>query len=204
VSRSMEQQVGSARRAYRKTRRADDERRTRARIVDAAETLHGSVGPAHASIAAVARTAGVTRATVYRHFPDDEALFQACSAQWLARQRRPDPDQWTVHQDAGDRLTAGLTDVYRYYREGASMLRLVIRDAEVVPEAVRAARLAAERAWVETMLEPFPGRSKVRRAAVTHAVSFATWRSLCVDGGLSDRSAVALMTATVRAAAVRP
>jgi AcrR family transcriptional regulator len=193
-----------SRRPYRKTRRADDERRTRARIVDAAEALHGSVGPARASIAAVAREAGVTRATVYRHFPDDEALFLACSAQWLARQHPPDPARWSVHEDAGARLAAGLSDIYRYYREAEAMLRLVIRDAEAVPERVRGARLAAERAWVDTLLEPFTGRSTVRRAAVTHAVAFATWQSLCADGGLSDRSAVALMSAMVRAAGVRP
>ncbi len=75
-------------------KRADDEQRTRARIVDAAESLHGTVGPANASISAIAETAGVTRATVYRHFPDDESLFLACSGQWLARQRLPDPETW--------------------------------------------------------------------------------------------------------------
>ena len=77
--------------AYRKVKRADEEQRTRARIVDAAEALHGSVGPAHATISAIADRAGVTRATVYRHFPDDETLFLACSGQWLARQTFPIP-----------------------------------------------------------------------------------------------------------------
>ena len=80
------------------------------------------------------------------------------------------------------------------------MLRNVIRDADAVPERVRAARLTAERAWVEALLEPFPGSSKVRRAAVAHAVSFTTWSSLCVEGRLSDRSAVTLMAAMVGAA----
>lgn len=196
----MEKYAEPSRRPYQKSRRAEEEQRTRARIVDATEALHGTVGPAHATIAAIARKAGVTRATVYRHFPDDEALFLACSAQWLARQRLPDPAHWAVHQDPVDRLEAGLADVYRYYREAEPMLRRVIRDADAVPERVRAARLAAERAWVEALLEPFPGRSKVRRAAVAHAVSFPTWSSLCVEGGLSDRSAVALMAAMVGAA----
>src|SRR6187399_2378359 len=86
-------------RGYRKVKRADDEQRTRQRIVDAAEELHGTVGPARASVSAIADAAGVTRATVYRHFPDDESLFLACSGQWLARQRLPDPDAWALVDD---------------------------------------------------------------------------------------------------------
>jgi hypothetical protein len=39
----------------------------------------------------------VTRLTVYRHFPDDDALFGACSAHWIAQQQLPDPGAsfWT-------------------------------------------------------------------------------------------------------------
>ena len=93
--------------AYRKVKRAEDEQRTRARIVDAAEALHGAVGPARATISAIAERAGVTRATVYRHFPDDEALFLACSGQWLSRQRLPDPDAWDAYDDPWAVLRAG-------------------------------------------------------------------------------------------------
>ena len=90
-------------RGYRKVKRADDELRTRARIVDAAEELHGTIGPARVSVSAIADAAGVTRATVYRHFPDDESLFLACSGQWLSRQRLPDPEAWDrSRRPAGD------------------------------------------------------------------------------------------------------
>jgi AcrR family transcriptional regulator len=187
------------RRSYRKTKRAQDERATRARIVDAAEILHASVGPARTNVSAIAEAAGVTRATVYRHFPDEESLFVACSAQWLSRQRRPDPDAWTAHSDGLERLRTGLRDIYRYYRDGEQMLRLVIRDREVIPDPVVAARAAAERQWVDTLLAPFPRRSRTIRAAVAHATTFRTWESLCVDGGLSDRTAADLMVGMVGA-----
>ena len=182
-------------------KRADDEQRTRARIVDAAESLHGTVGPANASISAIAETAGVTRATVYRHFPDDEALFLACSGQWLARQRLPDPDAWQ-DEDPWVQLRSGLLDIYRYYRAGEPMLTMIHRDYAVVPERVRDARLENERVWLETLLRALPGaRRATCRAAVAHATSFGTWRSLCVAEGLSDRAAVDLMVAMVEAAA---
>jgi AcrR family transcriptional regulator len=187
-------------RGYRKTKRADDEQRTRARIVDAAETLHGSVGPANASISAIAETAGVSRATVYRHFPDDESLFLACSGQWLARQRLPDPGSWH-NDDPWVQLRTGLLDLYRYYRAGESMLRLVRRDYDVVPDRVRAARLESESQWLESLTRSLPHRRRaVVRAAVAHAASFESWSSLCVSGGLSDRAAADLMVGMTRAA----
>jgi len=70
---------------YRIRRRAEQVDQTRQRIVETTAELHGSVGPAATTIAAIADRAGVTRLTVYRHFPDDAALFAACSAHWIAQ-----------------------------------------------------------------------------------------------------------------------
>jgi hypothetical protein len=39
------------------------------------------------------------------------------------------------------------------------------------------------------------------RGALGHALSFPTWRSLCIEQGLSDREAVSMMTALVLAVA---
>ena len=189
-------------RRYRKTKRAEDEERTRARIVDASEELHGTIGPARTSVSAVAERAGVTRATVYRHFPDDESLFLACSGQWLARHRLPEPEEWAVEGEPSETLRVGLADIYRYYRAGQSMLTHVLRDVEVVPERVRDARLEGERQWRETLLASVPGRRRAAvRAAVAHACEFGTWRSLALDNGLSDRAVVDLMVGMVMTAA---
>jgi AcrR family transcriptional regulator len=188
-------------RAYRKVKRAEAEQRTRARIIDAAEALHAEVGPARATISAIAEQAAVTRATVYRHFPDDETLFLACSHQWLSRQRLPDPDTWDAHDDPFAVLHTGLTDIYRYFRDGEPMLSSVQRDAAAVPARVHEARLAGERAWKKRLTQALPGRRrKTVQAAVAHAISFRTWRSLCMDLGLSNRSAVDLMVAMTTAA----
>jgi AcrR family transcriptional regulator len=196
-----EQSGPASRRAYRKDRRASDEQRTRARIVDAAEALHGSLGPARTTISAVAQEAGVTRATVYRHFPDDEALFMACSSQWISRQQPPNPDGWSAEGDPLARLRVGLADIYRYYRAGEPMLTLVNRDAQAVPPRVRAVRIEAQERWIQTLLAPFPRRgSRVVRATVGHATAFDTWRSLCRSQGLSDRAAVELMVELVTVA----
>ena len=170
--------------------------------MDAAEALHAEVGPARATISAIAQRAEVTRATVYRHFPDDETLFLACSGQWLSRQLLPDPDSWDAHDDPLEVLRAGLTDIYRYFRDGEPMLTSVVRDAHVVPARVREARMAGERMWRERLTRRLPGRRRTKvQAAVAHATSFGTWRSLCVEQGLSNPSAVELMVAMTAAAA---
>ena len=189
------------RRGYRKTRRAEDEMQTRAQIVDAAEGLHQTIGPARTSLSAIAAQAGVTRATVYRHFPDDESLFIACSSQWLSRQRLPNPGAWATPDDPLARLRLGLIDIYRYYRSGEQMLTLIHRDADTVPPSVKARREVAQSQWLEALWHGF-GRRRSRKlqAAIGHAVSFETWRSLCITQGLSNRSAVQLMVDLVATA----
>ena len=77
-----------AARPYRLRARAAAMDRTRERITHAAVELHGTIGPAATTMSAVAELAGVTRATLYRHFPNEEALFTACSTDWLAANPR--------------------------------------------------------------------------------------------------------------------
>ncbi len=202
VNELTEQVRTTKQRTYRKVKRAEDEQRTRSRIVDAAEALHAELGPARTTVSAIAQRADVTRATVYRHFPDDESLFLACSGQWLSRQQLPDPDTWDDRDDPFAVLRSGLTEIYRYYRDGEAMLTAVLRDAEAVPRRIRDGRIALEHEWRNRLTRRIPGgRRKTVQAAVAHAISFGAWRSLCVDLGLSNAAAVDLMAGMVEAAA---
>src|SRR5687768_4915315 len=90
-------------RPYRQTRRAALQDQTRRRITEAAVELHGSLGPARTTISAVAARAGVQRPTVYRHFPDEAALFAACSSHWSAANPPPARDSWASIPDRDER-----------------------------------------------------------------------------------------------------
>jgi AcrR family transcriptional regulator len=197
-----------SKRKYRKRRRAELEDETRRRITEAAVELHGSVGPARTTISAVAERAGVQRATLYRHFPDEEALFDACSSHWAAQHPLPDLADWAAVADPEERLRIALSALYAWYEQGQEMLERTTRDAALVP----AMRSAVERmgGWFAEALAAIvrgrPERGARRRrveAAIGHAISFTTWRSLARDQGLSDSEAVDLMHGLVRLAASR-
>jgi AcrR family transcriptional regulator len=187
----------SGARGYRMRKRAEDIAATRQRIVEAAVRLHGTIGPAATTISALADEAGVTRLTVYRHFPDDLALFTACSAHWAAGQVLPDPQAWNLASDPAQRLRAGLSDLYRFYRAAEPMLTNVRRDRAAVPSELRERTAATDALYRDVLLQAFAARGSRRRrlrAVLGHAVSFWTWRSLCLDHGLSDPEAVQAMT----------
>ncbi|MFF0299022.1 TetR/AcrR family transcriptional regulator [Kitasatospora sp. NPDC004614] len=200
-----EQQRSSKSRGYEMRKRAEDMDRTRRRIVDAAVELHGTAGPASTSIAAIAERAGVTRLTVYRHFPDETALFEACSGHWLSQQTPPRPEEWSAIENPLERLAAGLADIYRFYRAGEQMLTLVIRDQHAVPEPIREARAETTRHYVEVLAVAWPETDNpTRRAVIGHAAAFSTWRSLCREQGLTDHEAVEVMVTLAGAVGTKP
>jgi AcrR family transcriptional regulator len=194
--------MADEKRPYRMKRRAELEAETRLRITESAVALHGTLGPARTSISAIADHAGVRRSTVYRHFPDEAALFAACSAHWVAAHPLPDPELWREIDDPDERLRVALSALYAHYRDTQSMRSNVLRDEAVLPIIRRL--LGRYRAYLEAATEDLMrdrrlrGRAAARaRAAVGHALAFATWQSLAVDQGLSDAEAAGLMCGLV-------
>jgi len=192
-------------RRYRQRLRAEKEQQTRERITRAAVNLHGSVGPARTTVSGIAAEAGVQRATVYRHFPDEGTLFAACSAHYWARHPFPDIGAWSAIRDPVQRLRQGLADFYAFYEENEAMLETTSRDAELVPAmaAPRAAFMGFLAAAREALVSGRPERGAPRRrteAAVGHALLFPTWQSLVRLQGLRNAEAVAVMAGMVEAA----
>jgi AcrR family transcriptional regulator len=192
-------------RRYEKKRRAELEAETRRRITETAVELHGTLGPARTSISAIAERAGVRRSTVYRHFPDEAALFDACSSHWAAANPVPDMTAWQSIEDPDNRLRTALEELYGYYGRTAQMMENLHRDELTVP--LIAKRFAGYHGYVaatrDLMMRGRSVRGRRRneaRAAVGHALAYTTWRSLTSDQGLTDDQAVALMCAMVKGA----
>ena len=192
-------------REYKKRKRAQQEEETRRRITEAAVELHGSVGPARTTMSAVAERAGVQRATLYRHFPDDFALFGACSAHWAALHPPPDPVSWAEIADPDERLRTALGDLYAWYASDEVMFMNVFRDASLVPAMGPAIERRVERfnEQLAAIMRGRPERGRARKrvqAAIAHAASFQTWLALARGGGLTDEEAVTVAAGMVAAA----
>src|SRR4051794_28295778 len=191
-------------RPYRMTKRAELEAATRLRITESAMELHGTVGPARTSVSAVAERAGVRRSTVYRHFPDESALFAACSGHWMTLNPPPDPGLWAAIDDPGERLRSALGELYGFYRRTHPMLANLLRDEDAVPAVkanfagFRGLLAAAEAALLRGRGERGDARRRVR-ATIAHAVAFTTWHSLAHEQGLGDDDVAELMGRLVAA-----
>lgn len=191
-------------RRYELKQRAETMEETRRRIAKATFELHGILGPAYTTISAVADRAGVERATVYRHFPDDLALFRACVAHGWTEYPGPDPGEWAAIADPERRLPRGLTDLYAYYRRTEWAWPRILRDLPELPALLQANAEAGTfdyfAAVGDTLARGWPSRGPHRRlvrAAIGHAIDFHTWHSL-TQQGLDDEEAVQAMVAMVR------
>ena len=181
-------------RPYRMTARAELAQRTRQRITQSAVELHGTLGPSRTSLSAVAKHAGVRRSTLYRHFPDEAALFVACSGHWMSQHPLPDLEAWSVVRDPEERLRRALTELYAYYAETEPMLANLVRDLDLV-EAV-AKQFAEFLNYMETARQTLSigrrerGRTAQRvHAAIGHGLAFTTWRSLVREQGCAAHDA---------------
>jgi AcrR family transcriptional regulator len=185
-------------------RRAELEQQTKLRITKSAVALHGSLGPSRTSVSAIAEHAGVRRSTLYRHFPDELALFTACTNHWLATNPFPDLAPWSAIGDVDERLRTALTELYAYYRRAQRMLSNVLRDEETMPLIKH--MLGGYRRYLsvarDTLLQgrdlKRPATARVH-AVLGHALSFNTWRSFAIEQGLADHTSVELMCLLVTA-----
>jgi AcrR family transcriptional regulator len=188
------------RRSYRQTKRAEQVAETRRRIVEAAIKLHTTIGPARTSLSQVARGAGISRPTLYAHFPDESALLRACTFHSVASDPPPDPQTWVEVTSARERVRRGLGELYDYFERNESLTANILRDMYTVPAMKELNVPILETAFTqmgEILAAGFEDRTKAvrqrRRAAVAVALSLGTWQVLVRQQGLTRSRAVDVM-----------
>jgi AcrR family transcriptional regulator len=185
-------------RPYRMKARAELQEETRRRIAESAAELHATLGPSRTSMSAVAEHAGVQRSTLYRHFPDEGALFAACTAHWMSLHPLPDIEEWAAVHDPDERLQLALGELYAYYEGAEPMLVNILRDLdtmEVVQQQFAPYERYMEAAHATLMLgRRLRGRRlHIVHAAIGHALAFTTWQSLVREQHCSPAEAVDMM-----------
>jgi AcrR family transcriptional regulator len=190
-------------RKYQLRARAEGQERTRERIAKAASGLHEEVGPAETTVAEIARRAGVSRLTVYKHFPDNAALYPACSAHYLSEHPLPDFQAALAPEDPTERVRSLLRTVYvGWYRTSGPMMRNLQRDRHLDPaldEFMRANSDAALGRLTDAATAGFEleaHRAARLRALIRVSLDFWTWERLSGDG-LEDEAAAELMTEAI-------
>jgi AcrR family transcriptional regulator len=185
-------------------RRAEHVDETRLRITEAAVRLHTTVGPANTTIAGIAGEAGVTRLTVYRHFADADAVFNACMGHWSASHPAPDAGTWRGVADLPSRVRLALEQISAWYEGAADDLAPIERDIAAVPQSARDRRNARVAEWIASILGGAPDPNGTLRAVVGHVVAVSTWRSLVRDQGLAPGRALELQVRWVLDATESP
>jgi AcrR family transcriptional regulator len=197
---------------YELKKRAEKQEETRLRIARAALELHEILGPALTTRSAIAERAGVTRPTVYSHFPDDLSLGKACSSLGLSENPLPDPGRWEEISEPEERLRSALSDLYSYFRSGERLWANVLRDQELLyangdPEALEADAEIMEPIVLhwdrmkETIAAGWGPPEEIPRlvlGAIGFALDFKAWRALVRTQGMSDEEAIELMVGMVR------
>ena len=159
---------------------------TRSVILEAlgAELADGSVEDF--SVARLARRAGVSERTVYRHFPTRETLLDGLS-EWYNERVADFPDDV-----AADEIAPTIAQVFADFDAHESLARGVLASpgGREMRQHARVARLAR----LDAALAPVLKSADAERAAAARALIFAlcsaqTWQSMRDEGGLDGATA---------------
>ena len=118
-------------RRYALGRRADQQARTRDRIVAAALTIYRERGMRAATTQAVAATADVAPGTVRNHFPGPMDLAQAAAAAVLAELRPPGLEIYAGLTSAAERVERLAREVAAFFERSTAWWEVEQRDPDL-------------------------------------------------------------------------
>ena len=186
-------------RKYEQTARAVRRGATRQRIIEAIAGLHTEVGPALTTVSEIAERAGVERLTVYRHFPDEASMYQACGAYVYSLHPPPDVEGWKTIEDPLERLTRGLAELYVFYAQTERITANVLRDEKLLPVLARTANMGG---WLtgaaDVLVQAWTGAERdLVSPLVRPGASFYSWQLLTQVSELSNQEVVQLIARLV-------
>ena len=189
-------------RQYTMGARAEAAAKTRAAIVLAARQLHAARGLVATSWDDIADRAGVSKATVYRHFPSLAELVPACAQTVFDLIQPLTPEQaastFASLDRAADRFEHIARSSAHCYQAGADWLRAAHRERDFVPELEMAMGVIEDS--LRQLVTTAAGRrlTKTDHALLFVLCDFPLWWSLS-SAGLSDRATEEAMARLVHA-----
>ncbi len=179
---------------------------TRATIVEAAKELHSARGVLATSWDDIAKRAGVSTATVYRHFPTLAELIPACARSVFDLIQPPTVEEaastFAALERVADRFEHLVRTSCHCFAAGEGWLHAAHRERDFIPELDAALTVIED--TLAVLIEAAAGRRPPKRV---HGVlfvlcNFPFWKAL-IDQGLSRRAVEEAITRVVREALVR-
>lgn len=155
------------------TRRAEAAARKRDAILQATLEAHAERGVERTGWDDIAARAGVGVGTVYRHFPDLDALLPACGALTFRKLDLPDPDIFNGAADQEERIARLVSAVFALYERGEQELRNIRNERGYHPVLAEAHGEVEER-----LAELVEATVDTQRPLVRAMVDLGTWQSL--------------------------
>jgi AcrR family transcriptional regulator len=189
-------------RQYQMGARAEAVAKTRAAIVAAARQLHAERGLVATSWDDIAERAGVSTATVYRHFPSLAELVPACAQTVFDLIQPLTPEQaagvFASFERAADRFEHVARSSAHCYQAGADWLHAAHRERDFLPELEGAMGVIEDS--LRQLVTAAAGRrlTKADHAQLFVLCDFPLWWSLNTSG-LSDRATEEAMVRLVHA-----
>ena len=188
-------------RRYRQVTRASHAGATRSSIVTAAIRLHAERGALATSWDDLAAAAGVNRATVYRQFPNLDALIPACARvafEAIDLPEREELEAGFAGLGTDDRLRKVIFETCECYERGGPRLRAARREGDLVPAFAEVNRRLTEggAALVDVACARERLDAETRRL-VQVLIDFPFWQQL-LDSGVSAGRAPQVIHALVK------
>jgi len=156
---------------------------TRTRIVDAAKKLHAQRGLLATGWDDIARVAGVSSVTVYRHFRSLHELVPACALSFVDEIRPLTIEEamaaFADLPSARARLQRLVISNCDCYERGEGWMNAATREAELIPELgeiVAAQQLTLERLVRAALDAAHPAQATV--ATLRAIIDFPFWKAL--------------------------
>jgi AcrR family transcriptional regulator len=167
-------------RSYSMQRRAALEAETRERIVRATVALHAEHGPLGTSYAMIAKRAQVAPQTVYNHFPEEGALFGACTGHVRDRAPPLDADTFRSGRSPAARLRLLAQAVFARHVFLAPWMRLGWHEAALIPAlgAILAQGNVALRQLIATAVAPEREATAAFVDAAFVLLDYPAWQEL--------------------------
>jgi AcrR family transcriptional regulator len=173
-------------RKYDSSRRTEAAAKTRDAILAAAFKLHGE---GILDLESLAEEANVSLATVRKHFPTRELLYEGCTDYGLHLVPLPDIEAIVAIEDAVDRTRFAVQQMFGVYGKLGGHIWSAYQQEENSPALARVTQatesMVREIAQLVVRSWPLGPNESEALAFVVAMLSSLTYRALCVQGGLS-------------------